>query len=308
MFLDHVLVSNAIRQDIVSAEVHDTSVNLSDHIPILYTFQWSLHYSVKQTAVPAKIKQYSWRWDKSDLNLYYHCTNHNLNLVNVPAFNCDINGNVSSHLDAINVYYENIVAVLHSAACTAIHHIPCNTLKPFWNEELDRLKNDSIFWHNLWTDAGKPSSGVVQHAILACKAKYKLAIRNAYTVFENKLSDEMYSHFINKRIPEFWKTWNAKFIKNTSKQVNINGYVNDVDIANEFAAHFKLVFHSSNDSEACNEYLCKRKECVSESTCSSYECIEGFTVELLDKCVRKINLGKACGPDDLCAENLLYSH
>jgi len=72
---------------------------------------------------------------------------------------------------------------------------------------------------------------------------------------------KMYSHFINKKIPEFWKTWNAKFRKNASKQVN-NGYVNDVDIANEFAAYFKQVFHSLNDSEACNEYLCKRKEGV----------------------------------------------
>ena len=37
--LDHVFVSNAIRQDIVSAELHDTGLNLSDHIPIIYTFR-----------------------------------------------------------------------------------------------------------------------------------------------------------------------------------------------------------------------------------------------------------------------------
>jgi len=38
-------------------------------------------------------------------------------------------------------------------------------------------------------------------------------MKNAYTLFENKLSDEMYSYFMNKRIPEFWKTWNSKFKK-----------------------------------------------------------------------------------------------
>ena len=42
---------------------------------------------------------------------------------------------------------------------------------------------------------------------------------------------------MNKRIPEFWKTWNANFKKNISKKININGHINDVDIANEFAAH-----------------------------------------------------------------------
>jgi len=84
--------------------------------------------------------------------------------------------------------------------------------------------------------------------------------------------------------------------------------VSDVDIANEFAAYFKQVFHSSDDQQAYNEYMCKREECINENMCSGYKCIESVTVELLDKCMRKLNLGKACGPDDLCAEHLLYSH
>jgi len=33
-------------------------------------------------------------------------------------------------------------------------------------------------------DAGRPSSGVLQTIRLACKAKYKLGIRNAYSLFE----------------------------------------------------------------------------------------------------------------------------
>jgi len=42
ILLDHVFVSNALMQDIVSAELHDTDLNLSDHIPIIYTFCWLL--------------------------------------------------------------------------------------------------------------------------------------------------------------------------------------------------------------------------------------------------------------------------
>jgi len=33
--------------------------------------------------------------------------------------------------------------------------------------------------------------------------------------------------------------------KNISKQVNINGHISDVDVANEFAVYFKQVFHST---------------------------------------------------------------
>ena len=46
-------------------------------------------------------------------------------------------------------------------------------------------------------------------------------------------------------------------MKNVSKPVNINGYANYSDIANEFAAHFSNVFCNSYD-----EYLCKRNECI----------------------------------------------
>jgi len=66
------------------------------------------------------------------------------------------------------------------------------------NYELERLKYDC----KLWTDAGRSSSGALQHIRFAWKAKYKLAIRNAYVKFENKLS-ELYKHFVNKNIPYF---------------------------------------------------------------------------------------------------------
>ena len=40
---------------------------------------------------------------------------------------------------------------------------------------------------------------------------------------------------------------------------------------------------------------------------SSHECINKITVELIDKCLRKLKTGKACGPDDLGTEHLLYA-
>jgi len=178
-------------------------------------------------------------------------------------------------LDAVNIYYENTVAALHHAACNAIQRVPCHALKPYWNEELDRLKNDSLFWHRLWTDDGRPSSGALQRIRLACRAKYKLAIRNAYVTFEDKLSDELYLHFVNKNIPDFWKTWNAKFRKNVSRQVNIFGYANDLDIVSEFAVHFTKVFDNSHDdSVAYNDYLNKHLECMKNGLQASYECID----------------------------------
>ena len=50
-----------------------------------------------------------------------------------------------------------------------------------------------------------------------------------------------------------------------------------------------------------------RADYISDDVQSSCECIE-VTVELIDKCVKDLKIGKACGPDDLGAEHLLYAH
>ena len=122
------------------------------------------------------------------------------------------------------------------------------------------------------------------------------------------MSDEMCHHFMNKSIPEFWKNWNAKFKKDVTKNVNINGYVTDTGIANAFAAHFKNDFHSSHDDKANNEFIRKRDECIKADPQSCYRYVDKISVELIDNCVKKLQVGKACGPDDIGAEHILYAH
>ena len=63
--------------------------------------------------------------------------------------NCDIACRSESYLCIINTYYKAIGSTLQQVSNSVIPRVPCCSLKPFWNEELDRLKSDS-FWHNLW--------------------------------------------------------------------------------------------------------------------------------------------------------------
>ena len=87
--------------------------------------------------------------------------------------------------------------------------------------------------HNLWLSAVRPASEELNNIRCSCNAKYKLAIRDAYDSLEDRLSDDMYKHFVNKNQSEFWKSWNSKFRENVSKHVTINGKTEDADVANE---------------------------------------------------------------------------
>ena len=109
-------------------------------------------------------------------------------------------------------------------------------------------------------------------------------------------------------MPDFWKTWNAKFRNKVTRHVNINGCCKYIDVANEFAKHFEKVFYNSHeDNTSYNKYLNKRTE-MNNDMQSSYECLDKITVELIDKCAKELKKGKACGPDDLRTENLHYAH
>src|SRR5207248_10120495 len=55
-----------------------------------------------------------------------------------------------------------------------------------------------------------PSSRLIHKIKLSAKLKYKLAIKDAFIKHDCQYNDELYNHFLNKRIPEFWKSWNKK--------------------------------------------------------------------------------------------------
>jgi hypothetical protein len=100
----------------------------------------------------------------------------------------------------------------------------------------------------------RPSAGTVHHIKCSVKARYKAAVKDAYVAYEEAHSDALLEHFLNKKIPEFWKCWNAKFRRNVEKQVVINGHSNDIDIANEFANHFGSVYATSPIEAAAKDF------------------------------------------------------
>ena len=146
-----------------------------------------------------------------------------------------------------------------------------------------------------------------------------MAIRDAYIAFEHSVDDALYTHFLNKRPTEFWKSWNAKFRKHINKKIMIDGCHSDFDIANKFANHFAEVFQQCNDSRSIDDgsqlpvkpgdLLAQVKPpCVS---CLLYDVgnvCNSVTMDLVTQCADNITRGKACGPDNISIEHIIYSH
>ena len=313
--VDHYFMTASLIQMVNTVTVVEHAANLSDHLPVECELRLHVMYGLSGNR-QVKNKLVVTRWDKTNLCDYYTATDSELRKIAVPVdcfdcFNCtnDACMDLLTHQQCIDKYYDDIVNAVTNAAAQTVVTVPCSALKVFWNSELDRLKQDSITWHNIWKNAGRPGSGIIHKIKCSCKLKYKQAIKEAYLKFEYANSDELSMHFNNKRLPEFWKCWNRKFNKNVTKEVSINGSCDNADVANSFANFFSDVYYdSSSNLEAVNEYSEELNCAQSIHGLKTEQCLAMFTIELIDKCVHKLKLGKACGPDGISAEHLKNAH
>ena len=77
-------------------------------------------------------------------------------------FNCNNLCKNAQHKEIINLHYCNIVQALKSPEAQSIPQISHSALKPFWNDNLDELKQRSVLWHSIWCSMEKPKVGLVQ--------------------------------------------------------------------------------------------------------------------------------------------------
>lgn len=304
--IDHFVVSTDIKQCRQAFTIIDSGLNQSDHMPIALSLEIDCSPSPANAVSPKVNQVYNLRWDKACLNEYYRVSGDLLTNISLlrPVSRPDIQS-----LNELNNIYRNIVGALGACEKNVIPRTPHNALKPFWNEDLDALKVDSIFWHNLWLSAGRPTCGHLFQIKRSVKLKYKLAIRNAFKVFECQFDDDLYKHFLNKKIPEFWKSWSRKFRRNSCMDVAIDGSNDATTVSNAFAKHFMKVYDISSNSLSTDSLDIDLLLSGSASSSVDFTAIfDVLNVELVDRCIRKLHLGKACGPDGLSAEHLIHAH
>jgi hypothetical protein len=142
------------------------------------------------------------RWDKADLISYYNLTRWHLQSTDVPnnLLNCSSGCKCSDHFNLIDNYYDSIVCALKRSSVVCVSRVPYKCLKPFWSDELDRLKEISIDMHNLWTQCGKLRSGIFNAALLKAKSEYKFAIKDSPLEFEKTHADEISDYLTQKDI------------------------------------------------------------------------------------------------------------
>jgi hypothetical protein len=288
--------------------LHDTGENLSDHCPLRSILNLNVkNLHISDSLFKTAKRRYKMRWDKADLLSYYTQSGSLLKSIVTPValLHCSVGCQCDSHKLGINQYYNNIVNMLTRSTAGCVPKIPHNCLKPYWSDDLDRLKMISIDMHNLWRMVGSPRQGVINAARLTAKLDYKHAVKQAALNFEQNNVNELDNLFADKRPKDFWRCWNSKFKKSLSQPVTIEGQSDPAAIADTFKHFYANVYvdSSSNDSsvhEFNNAYLSMPRD----------KCDDRIVVDVdtLERCLRSLKCNKAASFDGIMSEHIIYSH
>ena len=158
--IDFILISRSISPIVENVRISDYAENLSDHCPVEMDliFEFETFSQAKTTAH----NFIDWKKIQGTVRSNYESVmERELNAITIPniihgTHLCDD----VNHLHLLEDYYQKIV----NAIAVADLVLPrCNprSQKHYWNDELSKLKNESIDAFNLWKSSGRPRSGVI---------------------------------------------------------------------------------------------------------------------------------------------------
>jgi len=309
--IDHIFVDRGLFANVIKYETADSGVNLSDHVPVSCTLALPLNTESRSGPRSGNNRRNLvnnvLRWDKGDTAMYYDITGKLLQGLHVPfellTKKCD--GHMCCHEADINCFYREMINTMQYAAKRSIPLVRCDAFKPYWNAELQQLKEDSVQAHLAWIATGRPRQGWMNKFRLHCKYKYKIAIKNAALAFEWDVDDELSQYYLQKDMDKFWKKWQSRFSKKNVVPTQIGGYTDDQDIANCFKQTFSdCCFDSYSDNKNVSELFMKMSYVNDDTELHN----NTFNVLDVEKALGKLKIGKAPGFDGVVKEHLIYSH
>ena len=150
--------------------------------------------------------------------------------------------------------YDSMMVALNEASDMCVPKIKCNSLKHWWSEVAEELKQQSITTHRLWNDNGRPRNGPIFDGKNKAKLNYKSYLRQEMANEKLNISDSLHDSLKSKNGNEFMKIWRKKFSKKKHNLPgNINGITDEKSIADEFANFFARTPSTHNFTNLCKQ-------------------------------------------------------
>ena len=203
--IDFILASCV--PDVTNHVVLDPDNNFSDHLPLLTSVKYSVSSSHNRgqgglSGKGPKINQFQLRWDHADVCSYYEFTRQNLEpvlaeVVNLSTTSCY--SNTDTICETTDFIYNAVAHVLNTAAKLYVPECRKNSLKFWWDQELDILKDASIESNAVWKAAGRPRYGPIFDKRQRCRLQYRNRIRESEKLVTESYSNDLHEALLRKK-------------------------------------------------------------------------------------------------------------
>ncbi len=132
-----------------------------------------------------------------------HPSDYTVRIVTGKTMNCEDD----NHIQHLSEYCYDLIKACIKTGDDCFPNVKSKkTQIPYWNKEVQHLKDNALFWSSIYILCGKPRDGVVAQIMRYTKHRYHYAIRAIKKRESGLHKSNMAEHLLNNRNDrDFWK-------------------------------------------------------------------------------------------------------
>ena len=298
--LDYVFMNEGINECVASWDVLYNGANLSDHYPKVITYDKISEYIPTNKSFTSKPL-----WNKADDNIkdrYRKQLDNYLSEISIDSSmtQCKDYGNCGSHLQQFQCLLSSIMSACVRATHDCIPHSkPQNRVVTGWNDLVRGKRDDAMFWHERWIEAGRPNDGWITEMRRRTRARYHAAVKNVKRN-KDRIIKQKTANSLNDSNPlKFWANISKmKSSKNSASSV-IDGCKGQ-HACKAFKNKYSVLYNNNPSQELADIHMSINKGI--HDRCATIQCrnikdkhLHTITNSMVKSAVSKLKYGQYCG-------------
>ena len=158
---------------------------------------------------------------------------------------CCIDPACVQHQSLLDTYCSQLSTCLQDCAFQAFPLVSKSSHIPGWNNGAHLLKDQANFWHKVWCQAGRPSSGVLHQIKKSAKSRYKYEVRRLKRREQFIRRQKLAEALANSNPKNFWQQVHRVNKSRKSSPVStVDGSTGSQHIAQLFSSKFRTILTS----------------------------------------------------------------
>ena len=315
--LDHFFVNQRLLDCVVDAVPVHLGDNLSRHSPNVMKIKidQEITYKPQQSDFP-KVRKPAWyKATQEDKDNYTELLDMHLRDIYIPdSLSCtDVSCQCSVHSQERDRHVIDILCTLveTSYSCIPLTAKPRpdkvnGQCLPGWNSTVAPLKDDSLFWHSVWKDAGSPQSGALHQVMCHARRKYHTAVRQAKRMAGGIKAGELLAASEAGDVAlmqELKKSLDRKCTPQTIPE-SLDGKVTEDSILERFRECYENLFNSAGTEDAMVNIKFKLEELINDNSVRE---VEKVTADVVKQACSKMKSGKTDVTDAYSSDVFLHA-